>query len=125
MSSPDLWYALRIKTNPRRGGAISNIHVRDIAVGTVGRAAIGCDFAYEGGEGPFPPRLSGVLVERMRVADAGRVLDLHGLATTPVSGITMRDCRFDGVRLPSVLDHADPVAATAVWVNGRPADRLD
>jgi polygalacturonase len=120
MSSPDLWYALRIKTNPRRGGAIAGIHLRDIDVGEVARAAIGCDFTYEGTGGPYPPRLADVTVERMRVARTGRVLDLHGLPGTPVPAIALADCRFDAVRAPDVLDQAAAPSTERVRVNGRP-----
>jgi polygalacturonase len=119
MSSPDLWYALRIKTNPRRGGAIAGIHMRDIDVGRVAKAAIGCDFTYEGGEGPFTPSLRDVRVERLHATDVERVLELRGVAATPVAGLSLSDCRFDVVRQPSVLDHAAPVDLRRVRIAQR------
>lgn len=119
MSSPDLWYGLRIKTSPRRGGRIAGILFRDIAVGRVARAAIGCDFSYEGVDGPYPPSVQDITVERLHAIDAERVLELHGIPGTPVTGLSLRDCRFDRVRQPDILDHAAPVAIERVRIAGR------
>ncbi|MDQ0839897.1 glycoside hydrolase family 28 protein [Sphingomonas faeni] len=124
MSSPDLWYALRIKTNPRRGGRISGIHLRDITVGRVARAAIGCDFTYEGPEGPYPPQVCDVVIDRLRAGDVERVLELHGLPGAPVAGLSLRDCRFDRVRAPSILDMAAPLTLERVRVRGRLTSQL-
>jgi len=124
MSSPDLWYALRIKTNPRRGGRIDGIHLRDITVGRVARAAIGCDFTYEGPEGPYPPRVSDIVVDRLHASDVERVLELHGVPGTPVAGLSLRDCRFDRVRAPSILNMASPLTLERVRVGGRLTSRL-
>ena len=93
MDSPDLWYAIRFKNNALRGGLLENFYYRDIDVGQVGRAAITCDFNYEeGANGPFTPQLRNVVVERLNVRNAIRVLDSQGLPKAPVSDITLRDC---------------------------------
>ena len=85
MDSPNLWYAIRFKNNALRGGLLENFYYRDIDVGQVGRAAITCDFNYEeGANGPFIPQLRNVVVERLRVKNAIRVLDSQGLPQAPV-----------------------------------------
>ena len=125
MSSPDLWYALRFKTNAVRGGRIAHIRARDITVGQVGRAALTCDFNYEeGANGRFVPELDDVVVERLSVADTGRVLDCQGLPQAPVGRLTLRDCRFDKVRAPSIVERITQLRLERVRVNGRPATRL-
>jgi len=125
MSSPDLWYALRFKTNAVRGGRIAHVRARDIEVGEVGRAAITCDFNYEeGARGPFVPELDDVVVERLRVAKAVRVLDAQGLPRAPVGRLTLRDCRFDGVRQPSIVERVTALRLEEVRVNGRRVERL-
>lgn len=119
MDSPDLWYAIRFKNNALRGGLLENFYYRDLDVGQVGRAAITCDFNYEEGpNGAFIPQLRNVVVERMRVAKAGRVLDSQGLPQAPVNDITLRDCEFNQVTMPSIAKHTRSVHLDNVRVNG-------
>lgn len=119
MDSPDLWYAIRFKNNALRGGLLENFYYRDIEVGRVGRAAITCDFNYEeGANGPFVPQLRNVVVERLHVSNAVRVLDSQGLPQAPVNDITMRECRFDGVSQASIVKHTRNVHLDQVRVNG-------
>jgi polygalacturonase len=119
MDSPDLWYAIRFKNNALRGGLLENFYYRDIDVGQVGRAAITCDFNYEEGEnGAFIPRLRNVVVERLRVANAVRVLDSQGLPQAPVDDITLRDCEFNQVTQPSTVKYTRSVHLERVRVNG-------
>lgn len=125
MSSPDLWYALRFKNNAMRGGVVENIHVRDIEVGQVSRAAITCDFNYEEGEnGPYIPVVRDVTVEHLHVKNAGRVLDIQGLPGAPVRNITLRDCSFDGVDEKSIVRFAEGLSLTNVCVNGQSVTSL-
>jgi polygalacturonase len=118
MDSPELWYAIRFKNNALRGGLLENFYYRDINVGQVARAAITADFNYEeGAKGGFTPRLNNVVIERMRVADAVRVLDSQGLPNAPVGDITLKDCAFDGVTQPSIVKHTNRVNLEKVVVN--------
>lgn len=119
MSSPDLWYALRFKTNAVRGGRIAHIRARDIDVGVVERAAITCDFNYEeGANGPFVPELDDVVVERLKVENSVRVIDAQGLPQAPVGRISLQDCRFDGVREASIVERVRELDLVNVRVNG-------
>jgi polygalacturonase len=125
MDSPDLWYAIRFKNNALRGGLLEHFYYRDIDVGQVGRAAITCDFNYEeGANGPFIPQLKNVVVERLRVRQAVRVLDSQGLPQAPVNDITLRDCEFDGVTEPSIIRHTREVKLENVRVNSQLVERL-
>src|SRR3954470_13534375 len=125
MDSPDLWYALRLKNNAMRGGLLEQFHFRDIEVGTVGRAAITCDFNYEEGpRGPFKPILRDVSVERLNVANCARVLDAQGLPGAPVERRAIRDSHFSGVTQPSIVRNVEGLALDRVTVNGRPAASL-
>ena len=118
MDSPDLWYAIRFKNNALRGGLLENFYYRDIDVGQVGRAAITADFNYEeGANGAFIPQLKNVVVERLRVKNAVRVLDSQGLPQAPVNDITIRDCEFGGVTQPSIIKHTREVKLEKVRVN--------
>jgi len=120
MDSPNLWYAIRFKNNALRGGLLENFYYRDLNVGQVGRAAITCDFNYEeGANGIFTPQLRNVVVERLRVKHAVRVLDSQGLPKAPVNDITLRDCEFAGVTAPSVVNFTRAVNLEKVRVNGK------
>ncbi|UYY60032.1 glycoside hydrolase family 28 protein [Sphingomonas sp. S2-65] len=126
MDSPDLWYAIRFKNNALRGGLLENFYYRDIQVGQVSRAAITCDFNYEeGAKGRFVPKLRNVVVERLRAANALRVIDSQGLPGAPVTGITLRDCSFDGVTQPSIVRHTQGLRLDNVRVNGKPVAGVD
>jgi polygalacturonase len=125
MDSPDLWYAIRFKNNALRGGLLENFYYRDLNVGQVGRAAITADFNYEeGANGKFIPQLRNVVVERLRVQNAVRVLDSQGLPQAPVSDITLRDCEFGGVTKPSVIKFTKEVKLENVRVNEKLASFL-
>ncbi len=125
MDSPDLWYAIRFKNNALRGGLLENFYYRDLDVGQVGKAAITCDFNYEeGAKGPFIPQLKNVVVERLRVKKAVRVLDSQGLPQAPVNDITLKDCEFEGVTQPSVIKYTREVKLDKVRVNDRLVQEL-
>ncbi|AUW59940.1 glycoside hydrolase [Sphingobium sp. SCG-1] len=125
MDSPDLWYALRFKNNALRGGLLEHFYFRDITVGQVARAAIACDFNYEeGANGPFKPVLRDVVVQRLKVTKARRVLDSQGLPNAPIGTLRLEDCSFDGVTDPSILVHSPDLNLSRVRVNGAAVDRL-
>lgn len=119
MDSADLWYAIRFKNNALRGGVLEDLHYRDISVGQVAKAAITCDFNYEEGpNGPFKPVLRGVTIERLIAEQATMVLDSQGLPGAPVTDLSLRDCRFDGVTAPSIVLHTERLSLANVRVNG-------
>jgi polygalacturonase len=125
MDSPDLWYALRFKNNAMRGGVLENFHFRDLDVGTVGKAAITCDFNYEEGtHGPYKPVLRDVTIERLNVAHCAMVLDAQGFANAPVERLTIRDSRFMGVTKPSIVNNVEGLTLAGVQVNGRAVQAL-
>ena len=125
MDSPDLWYAIRFKNNALRGGLLENFYYRDLNVGRVGRAAITCDFNYEeGANGPFIPQLRNVVVERLKVKNAVRVLDSQGLPQAPVNDITLKDCEFGGVTQRSIVKYTKVVKLERVRVNEKLVQEL-
>ena len=60
-----------------------------------------------------------MVVERLRVKKAVRVLDSQGLPKAPVNDITLRDCSFDGVTLPSIVKYTRSVKLEKVRVNDK------
>ena len=108
MSSPDLWYMLRIKTNSLRGGFVENVHVRKVKIGTVGIAAVRVNFHYSDGDvGDFVPRVSNVSVSDVEGADVRQVLFLQGYERSPVQNIRISNSRFEGVKEADVIEHVE------------------
>ena len=62
-------------------------------------------------------RLKNVVIERLRVKNAVRVLDSQGLPQAPVNDLTLRDCEFNGVTQTSIIKHTREVRLEKVRVN--------
>lgn len=104
MNSPHLERALRIKTNSIRGGLIENIFVRDVTVGVVKDSVIKVNFLYEEGDvGDFAPVVRNIVVRRLVSNKSKYALFCQGYEHTPITGLHLIDCQFEGVERPSVL----------------------
>ena len=120
MDSPQLNTAIRFKNNASRGGTLANIHVRDVTVGQVGRAAITIDYNYgEGVDGGYTPVFDGLTIERMVVGRCQRVLDLQGFETAPIRNIVLRDCHFVRAAEPDIVAHVQGLTYERVRRNGQ------
>jgi polygalacturonase len=116
MSSPDLWYMLRIKTNSLRGGFVENVYVRNVTLGTVGRAVIRVNFHYANGDvGEFVPRVSNISVQDITGQNVKQVLSLQGYERSPVRDIRVVDSRFEGVQMPNLIEYVDKLVLENVY----------
>ena len=121
LSSPNLDTALRFKTNSVRGGFIRDFHARDITVGTVAQAAITIDFYYEEGPGHgFNPDVTGITVENLTVAQAGRALNVRGYPDDPIGEIRLTNVDFQHTTQPSVVENVTNLVLDNVLENGAP-----
>jgi polygalacturonase len=119
MDSPHLNTALRFKNNAARGGRLENIHVRDVTVGQVARAAITIDYNYgEGMRGDFVPVFDTLTVERLLVGRCQRVLDLQGFATAPIRNIVLRDSAVIRAAEPDIVAQVEGLRYDNVRRNG-------
>jgi polygalacturonase len=116
MSSPDLWYMLRIKTNSLRGGFVENAHVRKVNIGTIGKAAVRINFNYAKGDvGEFVPRVSDVSVSDVVGENVRQVLSLRGYERSPIRNVRVSDCRFEGVTQANVVEHVEGLVLENVY----------
>ncbi len=116
MSSPDLWYMLRIKSNSLRGGFVENVHVRKVDIGTIGRAAIRVNFQYAKGDvGEFTPRVSNISVRDVTGKNVRQVLSLIGYERSPVRDIHVANCRFEGVQEADLVEHVEGLVLDNVY----------
>jgi polygalacturonase len=119
MDSPDLNIALRIKTNSVRGGVVERIFMRDVTIGQVGQAVIGVDFQYEEGDaGRFTPTVRDIEVRNLTSGKSRNALSLRGYASAPITNVRLKDCRFDNVAQPDVLEHVKGLVFDNVTLNG-------
>jgi unsaturated rhamnogalacturonyl hydrolase len=117
MDSPNLLCALRLKSNAERGGAIENIFMRNVEVGSVRDQVLTVDMVYmRVNTGPFPPTVRNVLMQHVTARNSPRVLSVIGTTNSIIQGIRLEDCSFHGVRLADILTNAGDVVTNNVTV---------
>ena len=120
MDSPQLDRALRLKTNSVRGGIIERVFMRDVTVGQVKEAIVAIDFTYEEGDaGQFPPVVRNIEVRNVTSQKSNYGLLLRGYPHAPVSDVRLRDCTFDNVARPDILENVQRINFSNVRINGR------
>jgi len=125
MDSPRLDRALRFKTNAERGGTIERVAMRRITIGQVAEAVVTADFYYEEGDtGRFTPVLRHVDVRDVISRKSRYAFLLKGYPRSPISGVTVADCTFDGVESPAVIESVRDLTLTNVRINGRTLNEL-
>lgn len=121
MDSPNLDRAIRIKTNSVRGGTIENIYVRNVEVGQVAEAVIKINFYYEEADsGPFTPVVRNVHIQKLTCTKGKYAVWLRGYARSPIEGLVLEECTFEGIEEPSLLEGVKDFSTRDVSVNGSP-----
>jgi len=120
MDSPNLNIALRFKTNSVRGGVIEHVYMRDVTIGQVSQAVVSVDFLYEEGDtGKFTPVVRDIEVRNVNSLKSRNALSLRGYARTPVTNVRLKDCKFENVAQPDVLENVKDIVLSNVTVNGK------
>ena len=108
MNSTNLDRVLRFKSNAVRGGVVENIFVRDVRVGSVRDAVLQIDFLYEEGtNGVHRPVVRNVVIERLDVQQAQRVLDIRGYRGAEIRGVRIHDSVFRGISRDDSVTEGD------------------
>ena len=98
MDSPELDRALRIKTNPERGGFVENVNMRNVKVGQVSDAVFKVNFLYSGvTEGDYIPWLRNVNLENVTSDKSQYGISIEALPQSPATDITIKNCTFKNV----------------------------
>lgn len=117
LSSPNLNYALRFKTNAMRGGTIENVNFRNIEIGEVSEAVLTVDFNYEtGAAGPETPVVRNIAVSGLIAKKAKYALFLKGLPNAPVRNIRLDRCSISGVAKDNVVEHVEGLVLNQVSI---------
>jgi polygalacturonase len=111
MDSPRLDRALRIKTNALRGGVLENIFMRKVQVGQVAEAVIKVDFYYEEGDtGAFTPVVRNIDVQDVTCNKSKFGIWIKAYERSPATNISVRNCTFENVEEPSVLENVQDMS---------------
>ena len=117
LSSPDLKYALRFKTNAMRGGTIENVNFRNIEVGEVSDAVLAIDFNYEtGAAGPEKPVVRNIEISELTAKKANYALYLRGFANAPIRDVRLDRCSISGVARDNVVEHVEGLVLNQVSI---------
>lgn len=117
--SPSLTYALRLKTNARRGGVMENIWFHDCTIRTVGEAAIHGTMLYEDGrQGDHLPVFRNIVMENITAHGGQYGIFLEAFQEVPITGLVLRHIRIDGaVHALRAMNWQQPVMED-VCING-------
>ncbi|WP_419999037.1 glycoside hydrolase family 28 protein [Streptomyces boninensis] len=119
MDSPQLDRALRLKSNPLRGGYMTGIAFRDITVGTVADAVLEIALNYENVDvGAYYPDVGDISVRRLTAASGPLAWNLLGNDANPIHDVTLRDCVFDGITEGYLQENVTGFELRDVTVNG-------
>lgn len=118
MDSPNLDRALRIKTNSVRGGFVENVYMRNVSIGQVGDAVLKINFYYgEKDTGQFTPRVRNINMENVTSKKSKYGLLIQAYERAPVTDIRIKNCSFQNVDKPNVLEGVKNVRFNNVKIN--------
>ncbi len=120
MDSADLDWAVRIKTNSRRGGIVEGIHMRNVRLGDIRDSIIGIYFNYEEGDvGNHTPIVRNLFFDHITSRKSQYVLYLEGYRRSPISNVILEECNFNGVQKQDRLNHVSRLRMRNVTINGQ------
>lgn len=119
-SSPNLTYALRLKTNARRGGRVENVILADSVMEHVHGAAVHGTMLYEDGRnGNDLPVFHNITIENIKAHGGDYGIFLEAFDEVPITGLVLRNITIDGVSQPMrSMNWKEPVIEQVV-INGK------
>lgn len=115
-SSEQLTYALRFKTNAKRGGIVEDIVLADSVIDKVNGAAVHGTMLYEDGRnGEFIPVFRNIVIENVTAHGGDYGIFLEAFDEVPITGLTLKNINIDGVAQPfRSMNWKDPVIENVV-----------
>lgn len=125
-SSPNLTYALRLKTNARRGGRVEDVILADSVMDHVHGAAVHGTMLYEDGRnGSDLPVFHNITVENITAHGGDYGIFLEAFEEVPITGLKLCNIRIDGVARPMRgMNWKEPFIERVV-INGKRFPRPD
>lgn len=120
MDDPNLDRALRLKTNSVRGGVIENVYMRNVTVGQVKESVLHIFYFYgEGDSGKFTPKVRNINMENVTSKKSKYALFLKGYERSPITDVRLKNCTFDNVESPDIIDNVKNLVLENVNIKGR------
>jgi len=120
MDDPNLDRVLRLKTNSVRGGVIENIYMRNVTVGQVKESILHIFYFYgEGDVGKFTPKVRNINMENVTSKKSKYALFLKGYERSPITDVRLKNCTFDNVESPDIIDNVRNLGLENVKINGK------
>lgn len=119
-SSPHLTYALRLKTNARRGGKVEQIMLCDSVMEHVHGAAVHGTMLYEDGRnGDDLPVFRDICIQNITAHGGDYGIFLEAFPEVPITGLELRNIVIDGVSQPLRSMNWQDAVVENVRVNGK------
>lgn len=119
-SSPNLTYALRLKSNARRGGVVEQVVLADSQIRTVSGAAVHGTMMYEDGPvGDTMPVFRDILIQNIEAHSGEYGIFLEAFDQVPITGLELRHVHIDGVRHPFWARNWQAPVLEDVVINGK------
>ncbi|MGP3960707.1 glycoside hydrolase family 28 protein [Nonomuraea sp. 3N208] len=120
MSSERLERAIRVKTNPERGGYVRDLYVKDVTVGQAADAVIEVALNYENkNTGPYYPDVGAIDLRNLRAGRAPRAFSLIGNPSNPIRGLRVTNSVFEEMAEADLVRDVTGFELRNVWINGR------
>lgn len=118
--SPNLTYALRFKTNARRGGTIENVYLRNSEIRTVNQATIHATMMYaEGRDGSYIPQFKNIVIEQVKGNGGEYGIFMDAFEEVPITGLVLRNVEITNVKTPlRALNWGKDTIMENVRING-------
>lgn len=121
MSSPNLDRALRLKSNPNRGGVMENIYMRNVKVGEVSNAVLHIDLTYDNETGINFPVVRNIVMENVTSQKSTYAVFVKGDASHPVTNVKIVNSSFNNVAKENSLTGIEGLVMDKVQINGKTA----
>ncbi|MEV0614259.1 glycoside hydrolase family 28 protein [Nonomuraea sp. NPDC050404] len=120
MSSARLERAVRIKTNPERGGYVRDLYFRDITVGQAADSVVEIALNYENkNTGPYFPDVGAIDIRGLRAGTAPKAFYLIGNPGNPIRGVRVSNSVFEEMAEPNEVTEVRGLELRNVWINGK------
>lgn len=119
-SSPNLTYALRLKTNAKRGGYVEQVMLCDSEMEHVHGAAVHGTMLYEDGRnGDSLPVFRDITIENITAQGGDYGIFLEAFPEVPITGLVLRNIRIDGTRQTLRSMNCRDAVVENVVINGQ------
>ena len=123
VGSPEMDRPFRIKSNAQRGGTVKGFYIRNINISECKESVLKLELYYNRiKEGPFFPRFEDIHMENITCQKSRYGIWVEGYEDRIcVSGITMKNCTFDGIKEPALnsIVGAEGISYENCFFNGQ------